>query len=233
MARLSRILDNAKLVNRLSFLFLVFSCILIVSSTAFYVINNWFQIEKITITGNTTHITSSQLSYIAKNKLQGTFFTLDINRLQQEFKQIPWVKSVTVMRDFPNSITVIIDEFKVLARLGEDALISTSGNVFSGADNNPNLPTFYTSKELVEDTLNVYNNLQPILNKRQWQLDKLDTSNPNLTKIYLKDGMTVVICGNDVITKFKTIDLYLERIKQVKPNLTYINMCYKNALAII
>ena len=226
------IFDNIKFVNRLAYLMGALAVFIVFASTLLYVLENWFTIERITIKGNTTHITHEQLSYIAKNRLRGTFFTLDINRLQREFLQIPWVQSVTVSREFPDAITVYINEYEAVARLGDEGLLSASGKIFTGADDSTSLPTFngYTSQ--VPQFLNDYKILKPFLQAKNINLSRLDLSGSGITKIYFSNNLEVIICALDISSNIEILSKYLDKLEQLNPNLTYINMCYKNAVAI-
>jgi cell division protein FtsQ len=196
------------------------------------VLQNWFTIDRITIKGNTTHITHEQLSYIAKNRLRGTFFTLDINSLQREFMQIPWVQSVTVTRDFPDAITVNVNEFDAIARLGDEGLVSINGRIFSGADDSTSLPVFNGTAKQVPRFLDDYQVLKPFLRTKNVSLTRLDISGSGITKIFFSNNLQVVICKVDIAADLDVLSKYWDKFYQLNPSLVYINMCYKNAVAI-
>jgi cell division protein FtsQ len=216
----------------MAYLIGAFAVFIIFASFGLYILQNWFTIERITITGKTTHITQEQLSYIAKNRLRGTFFTLDINRLQREFLQIPWVQSVTVIREFPDAITVNVNEYEAVARFGEDGLVSESGNVFIGADDSTTLPTFNGYASQIPQFLNSYNTLKPFLKAKNINLNQLDLNGSEITKLYFSNNLEVVICAADISKGVEVLSKYWDKLYQLNPNLTYINMCYKNAVAI-
>jgi cell division protein FtsQ len=226
------VLDNIKFVNRLAYLIGAFAVFIIFASTVLYILQNWFTIDRISIKGNTAHITREQLSYIAKNRLRGTFFTLDINRLQREFLQIPWVQSVTVNREFPDTITVYINEYEAVARFGEDGLVSGSGNIFTGADDSTTLPIFNGYANQIPQFLNDYNVLKPFAQSKNINLARLDLSGSGITKLYFSNNLEVVICALDISRGIQILSKYWDKLYQLNPNLTYINMCYKNAVAI-
>lgn len=226
------ILDNIKAINRLTYLIGAFSVFIIIGSAVLYVLENWFTIDRIIIKGNTTHITREQLSYIAKNRLRGTFFTLDINNLQHEFMQIPWVQSVTVTRDFPDSITVNINEYEAIARLRDESLISMSGGIFSGADDSTALPVFNGLASQVPGFLNDYKLLKPFLQAKKISLTRLDITGSGITKVFFSNNLQVVICKADIGLDLAVLFKYWDKLYQLNPNLYYVNMCYKNAVAI-
>ena len=42
----------------------------------------------------------------------------------------------------------------------------------------------------------------------------------------------VTICGNDISTQLSLLDKYWQKLYDINPKLSSINLCYKNALAI-
>ena len=115
--------DNIKRNNRLAYLINFLSVMILLFCGGLYTVKHWFTVEKIVITGNIEHVTPVQLSYIAHNKLHGTFFTLDIAELKDEFQALPWVRKVSLQRHFPHTIVVTLEEYNVIARIGDDALL--------------------------------------------------------------------------------------------------------------
>lgn len=226
------ILDDTKFIERLSYLIGAFAIFIVCGSILIYILHNWFKIEHITIKGNTRHITNEQLSYIAQNRLHGTVFTLDIKSLQREFLQIPWVQSVVVNREFPDSITVNINEYDAIARWGDEGMLSLNGRIFSGADDSTTLPTFNGHTGQIPQLINDYNELKPFLKLRNLNLLKLEVTGSGITKIFFSNNLQVVVCSLDITNRINTLNKYWDKLYQLNPDLNYVNMCYKDALAI-
>ncbi len=226
------ILDNVKFLNRSSYLIGILAVLILLFSGIDYAVQRRFHIQHIVIEGDIKHVTKEQLSYIAKNRLKGTLFTLNISSLQQEFRQIPWVKEVTVSREFPDTIIVDISEFNALARFGEEGLISEEGKIFEGADSNIDLPTFYVSVNQIPDALKDYKILSELLKNHSISLSKLFLARTGIMRFELSNNLTITICGNDIENQVDLISQYWDRLYQLNPKLNSINLCYKNAMAI-
>jgi cell division protein FtsQ len=173
----------------------------------------------------------AQLSLVASNNVEGNLFTLDINDLQEEFRQIPWVKQVTIFREFPNSITVGVSEYTAVAKLGANRLISADGKVFNGTANSM-LPVFTAPEQNISEALTDYQLIGRILHDRQVQINKLAINGLGITKVDFSNNLHVVICGTDIEGQVKLLDQYWDKLYDLNPGLSYVNMCYKNALAI-
>lgn len=208
------------------------SVILFLFCGAIYVVNNCFTVNKIIIQGNIQHITAVQLSYIAKNKLRGTLFTLDISGLKREFMEIPWVRQVSLNRQFPHTIIVTIDEYLAVARVDEDSLVTENGEVFSGADDDPNLPTFYITPDKIDLALSRYHQINQLLAKHNDHLIKLWGNFPQITKFSTGKNLKITICAENLSVKLAQLERYWSPLFTKFPHLNSIDLCYKNAMAI-
>ncbi len=225
-------LSNVKLINRFAYLTGGLAIFILLLSLIEYGVNNWFLINRIIITGKIKHVSAKQVSYIAENRLQGNLLTLDIDSLQEEFRQIPWVKDVTVSREFPDSITIELSEYDAIARLNNEALITQDGQVFDGADDSIGLPTFDVPLKNVHEAISDYHQIEPILALRKLQVSKLDINGVGITKIEFSNGLHVTICGSEFAKQIELLDQYWDKLYSINAGLSYINMCYKNAFAI-
>jgi cell division septal protein FtsQ len=53
-----------------------------------------------------------------------------------------------------------------------------------------------------------------------------------LTKVEFSDGLKITICGSDLNSSLALLNKYWSQLHEIEPNLLYINMCYKDAIAI-
>ncbi len=225
-------LDNIKAVNRLSFLIGALAVFILLFCLCYYVAYNWFRINRVTITGNIAHITKDKLTYITENKLKGTFFTLNIDAVQREFQQIPWVKNVHVTREFPDSITVTVTEYNAIANLGDGKLLSEDRQIFAGQDEKGNLPLLITSYSNITDALNLYSLIQPFMTEHHITLKSMAYNGVGLTKLGFSSGLNVTVCGSDIVKNLQVLNKYWRQLYQMESQLAMINMCYQDALAI-
>lgn len=225
------IFDNVKFINRLAYLLGGLAVFILLFSFIDYMVNNWFEIEKVTVTGNMEHINQNELSSLAQNDVHGNLFTLDINDLQDEFRQIPWVKHVTISREFPTGISVGLTEYSAVAKIGGRKLISADGKIFKGTESS-DLPVFDAPMQNISEALIDYQLIGRILNKREVRVESLSINGLGITKIDFSNNLKVIICGTEIENQLKLLDQYWDKLYELNPGLNYVNMCYKNALAI-
>lgn len=225
-------LNNAKFNDRLAFLINSVSILILVFCLLHYAARNWFSVNRIIIEGEIYHVTPVQLTYIAQNRLHGTFFTLDIAGLKSAFQEIPWVRQVSVKRHFPHTIIVNVDEYKAIARIGDDDMLAENGEVFDGADDDNNLPVFYVAASKSGLALEKYNQIQTVLTRHNDSLSKLWMGSPLITRFLTRNNLQVEICSATFADSLNRLDKYWGKLYQINPKLNSINLCYMNAIAI-
>jgi cell division protein FtsQ len=225
-------MNNPKLNNRLANIIHLFSVLILVYCLGIYIVNNCFPVNKIIIEGKLEHVTPLQLSYVAHNKLHGTFFTLDIQGLKNEFEKLPWVNHVEVQRYFPHTVMVSLQEYHAVARIGDENFLADNGKIFDGADDSNSLPILYLENSYqAPQAFNLTKQLDLILQRHQDRLDKLWLTIPSITKISTQKGLTITLCGKNVISNMERLDVYWSRLYHLNPNIKNINLCYKDGLA--
>ncbi|MBY0379088.1 MAG: FtsQ-type POTRA domain-containing protein [Burkholderiales bacterium] len=224
--------DNVKLINRLAFLIGAIAVSILALSLVYYSINNWFQINKIIVHGNVSNLTQENVSKMVQNRLHGTFFTLNIDIIQREFEQLPWVKDVHVTREFPDTIKVSIIEYQPIINLGNGKLLSQERLIFNGLDKKNQLPLFTVPNNQIDNALSLYDEIKPFISGHRTELRSLVFNGVGLTKIGFSNGMIITICDGGVFSQLQLLGKYWKYLQQIESNITSINMCYKNALAI-
>lgn len=61
----------------------------------------------------------------------GTFMTQDVNIIQQQIERLPWIKQVSVRKQWPDELKIHLMEYEPVARWNGQSLIDNAGNVFS------------------------------------------------------------------------------------------------------
>jgi cell division protein FtsQ len=85
------------------------------------------------IDGDLRHVTPSQIQAAVGETLNGTVLSADLIPIQQSLQAIPWVRSATVRRVWPNRLLVRIEEQRAVAQWSPGQLVNLHGEVFAGA----------------------------------------------------------------------------------------------------
>ncbi len=92
-----------------------------------------FAVSRIVVEGDTAHHNDLTLKANVGGRISGNFFTLDLAQVRSVFESVPWVRSATVRREFPNRLRVTLQEHQSAGFWGvesESRMVNSFGEVF-------------------------------------------------------------------------------------------------------
>ncbi|MGB0466956.1 MAG: cell division protein FtsQ/DivIB [Pontibacterium sp.] len=87
-------------------------------------------VERIKITGAVRHLNKEALADAVAEKLEHGLLRTDIRAIQEQVAEHPWVRSAGVVRDWPGTLQIEIEEEVPVARWGEEGLLNHEGDIF-------------------------------------------------------------------------------------------------------
>jgi cell division protein FtsQ len=99
-------------------------------------------VNEIQVTGQLAFLDKAEIESIVKREIDGGYFTVDLNNIRDVLMQQPWIKNVSLRRQWPANLDVTITEQKPVAYWNEDGYINASGEIFKPLhiDRKLNLP---------------------------------------------------------------------------------------------
>jgi cell division protein FtsQ len=84
-------------------------------------------IERVAFTGHVARLARADLEALARDVRNAQ----SIAQVRERARRVPWVRDASVRRDLADRIEITIEAHEPLARWGDDALVSTRGEVFT------------------------------------------------------------------------------------------------------
>jgi cell division protein FtsQ len=100
-----------------------------------------FAFEEVVVTTPLAHVNGAYLEAAIRADLQGTFFSMDLDRGRRALGEVPWVRQASLRRQWPHRLEIAIEEHVPLARWNDGALVNRAGELFK-ASYKGNLPRF-------------------------------------------------------------------------------------------
>jgi len=104
-----------------------------------------FPLKQLVVATPLDQVSRAQIEQTARNVLTGNFFTVNLETAQTAFERMPWVRSASLRRRWPDGIELELEEHRAAAlwtpKDGEPRLVSTRGEVFVAATDET-LPQF-------------------------------------------------------------------------------------------
>jgi cell division protein FtsQ len=180
-----------------------------------------FDIQGITVAGDTRHNNSVTLRANVAPRIAGTFFTVDLARVRAAFEAAPWVRRAVVQRDFPNRLRVRLQEHEPVALWvgeGDARLVNSFGEVFEanlGEVEQEKLPTLSGPEGQSAEMLALYRAVEPLFTAMDMQIEELDLSGRGSWSVHLEAGAVIELGRGTVDEVLLRVDRFLKTLTQV------------------
>jgi cell division protein FtsQ len=194
-----------------------------------------FPVQTIEIQGSLKQIPLDVIrERVSKYATQG-FFWLNVEKLQEELSQLPWLSSLSVQRVWPNRLVIQAIERAPLARWGEHELLSTEGEIFypDVAYKGRELPIFIGTDRQAKEMLQQYLLLLEQLSVSGLHVMQLEWDKQESTKIMLEEGIEIILGKVGIIERLNRCLVTYRFIQSSKrQDITYIDARYPNGVAV-
>lgn len=100
-----------------------------------------FPLHTVQLAESPQRVEAQDIQQVVRSEMRGNFFTVDLKRLRLALEQVPWVRNVSVRREFPDRLEVKLEEHQALARWNGTELVNQQGEVFNAVSDQA-LPEF-------------------------------------------------------------------------------------------
>ena len=193
-------------------------------------------VERLVIHGERRFISNEdvQRKLLAHGALP-SFAELDVNKVQQELLQLPWVDDVAVRKEYPDRLHVNIVEFKPIARWQESQAVSNDGRLF----NIPNhevigyLPLIKADDHLVADAINMLDEVAELTSQPEFQIKELTISARQAWRLVLSNGIELILGKDERKNRLARFFQLLPAILNAQGSLPlYVDLRYDTGAAV-
>jgi cell division protein FtsQ len=231
--------DNAPLLRNIANALFALSVFTVLYGAAYYVVHlpGLFPVHSVRLSAAPQRVEASGVLQTVRSEIQGNFFTADIGRLRQSLEKLPWVRSVSIRREFPHRLVVELEEHQALARWNNSALVNRQGEVFV-ADSDEVLPAFVGQEGTSQEVAQSYARFSQLLAVLNLQAAQLALSPRHAWQLRLSNGMVLELGRENMQQR-------LERFVSVYPYIggggqdatgrnvaRYVDLRYRNGFAV-
>lgn len=197
---------------------------------------NILPIKHVTVKGEIRHVDRDQLVKAVTPFVRGSFLNVDVASIRTAGEGLPWVRQIQVRRIWPDTLHLVVEEHKAVARWNQDGLVHTLGGVFHPATETipkglvqmygPEGTSQLMMRRLVEiqqqvKTLGLQVKTISMDKRRAWQLE-------------FKDGLHLKLGRADGDTRLQRfIDVYRSGLNSFREQIKEIDLRYTNGLAVV
>lgn len=204
-----------------------------------------FAISRIVVEGELVHNNAVTLRANVAPQLAGNFFTIDLEKAQDAFEQVPWVRRAQVRRAYPNSLRVILHEHVAQAYWGEEsgaAMVNTLGEVFEanlGELDREGMPRLNGPDGSAPEVLRMLYALEPLFAALSREIDALTLRERGSWLVVLDNGARIELGAGGVEEVLqraqrlvRTLTTVLQEYQRSSDTLEYADLRYPDGYAL-
>ena len=226
--------DNAPLLRNIANALIVFSVLAMLYGVIHYAVHlpGLFPLQSVRLSAEPQRVDAAEMLQVMRNEVQGNFFTVDIERLRQSLEKLPWVRNVSIRREFPRSLEVQLEEYQALARWNGSALVDSQGEVFV-AKSERVMPDFVGQDGTAAEVTRRYEQFSQQLAALDLQVTRLILSPRHAWQLRLSNGMVLELGREDVQQRLaRFVEAYPYSLAAIQNQAKYVDLRYSNGFAV-
>ncbi len=175
---------DIKLMNALAQALFALAAIALIASGIWWAMRHpAFALKHISVSGPVVHNNAVTLRAHVLPRMEGNFFTVNLNAARAAFETAPWVRRAQVRREFPNRLRVQLQEHQAVAYWltagkpdAQERLVNELGEVFEanmGDVEDQDLPQLSGPDAQSGEVLSMYRVLAPLFSPLDLALTQL------------------------------------------------------------
>lgn len=191
-----------------------------------------FALREVRIGGELRHVTREQVEDVVRRELRGNFITVDLAATRAAFGQLPWVRSVSMRRQWPARLEVALEEHVPFARWGSRALVNTHGEVFAAAYDG-DLPVFVGPDGAAREIAIQYRYFQRSLDAIGEVPVEVQVTARRAWQLRLQSGLTIALGRESVEARLaRFVATHGRTIGRLGRRIDYVDLRYANGYAV-
>lgn len=175
---------------------------------------------------------------VVRNEMRGNLLTANVDSVRESLEKLPWVRSVSVRREFPDRLAVQLEEHQLLASWNSGQLVNLQGEVFVAKDErgpagDQIIPEFIGQEGAsTEVTLN-YEQFGRQLAAVNLQMTQITLSPRHAWQLRLSNGMVLELGREDMQQRLaRFVEVYPYSLAAEQGKLKYVDLRYRNGFAV-
>ena len=193
------------------------------------------RVEQVNIEGEINFISEQKVLGAVNSYISESLLLVDMDEIKIELEAMPWIRSVDIRREWPDTIVLSVVEEKAIARWGDTRLLNQDGAIFSpeniiGLESLAILSGPTGSERQVMEQYQLFSQL---LYQRGLKIAELNLSERSAWKLTLANGVGVNVGKSEVMKRMKRLVEFAEpALIEQMPDIESIDLRYMSGIAV-
>ena len=187
-------------------------------------------VHDVTVQGRLEHTTRAEIEAALRGRVAGNFFSVDVVEVRNALERLPWVRSAAVRRVWPDRLEATLEEHVALARWGEQSLVNTYGERFSGASE-ARLARLSGPARSEGEVARRYARFNEIVAPLGTQVEEVILTPRLAWQLRLGNGVRLAL-GRDADAAQARLERFVQTAAKGTPRYDYVDLRYPNGFAL-
>ncbi|MGC6388278.1 cell division protein FtsQ [Ewingella sp. S1.OA.A_B6] len=201
---------------------------------------NRLPLSQLVVTGERHYTTNDDIRQaILALGSPGTFMTQDVNVIQQQIERLPWIKQVSVRKQWPNELKIHLVEYVPVAHWNDLHMVDADGKSFSIPAERvvkQKMPLLYGPEGSEQDVLQGFQTMSQTLSVAKFTLKAVTMSARHSWQVTLDSDIRLELGRDDRMGRLQRfIDLYPKLQQQAetdKTRISYVDLRYDTGASV-
>lgn len=197
-------------------------------------------LSRLVVTGQTHYTTNDDIRQaILSLGAPGTFMSQDVDIIQQQIERLPWIKQVSVRKQWPDELKIHLVEYVAIARWNDLHRVDADGVSFSVPANHAGketLPMLYGPEGSEKEVLAGYHNLSDVLKANKITVKAASMAARRSWQLVTSDDVRIELGRSDTMKRLQRfIELWpvLQQQAQTEnKRVDYVDLRYDSGAAV-
>lgn len=175
-------------------------------STGIVASERW-PIRWLEVNGSFQRVSAEQLRSSLAPLVSASFFTVDLQNLQEAAVRKPWVAAVNVQKKWPDTVVVTVEEYQPLAHWNETDLVSSRRSAFAAPDaaDIQGLPWLQGPDGRLDEVLKQWELFNSMLATAGLEIERLELQERGSWSMSLNNGTSVQLGRDDPVERLQRL----------------------------
>ena len=193
------------------------------------------KIEHVVIEKGLDYVAESEVETAMSLFVEQSLISIDLDAVKDALELNPWIKSVSVQREWPDTLVLDIQEEQAIARWGEAKLLNENGEIFSPHTelSQIHLPFLSGPEGMEARVMEQYQEFNQLLYPQGLSIASLSLDNRDAWKMELTNGVLVNVGKNRMMEKMRRFMASIEYLRAEQLDKIFsVDLRYNNGIAI-
>jgi cell division protein FtsQ len=165
------------------------------------------RVEHVIIEGEVNYFSEQEVLGAVDNFISESLLLVDMGEIKKALEKMPWIRTVTIRREWPDTMVLSVAEERAIARWGEGRLLNQDGAIFSPADivGLEHLAVLSGPEGAENKVMEQYMLFNELLYQRGLKIHELSLGERGGWNLILANGVNINIGKTEVMRRIKRL----------------------------